>query len=157
MKQKPRKPRAISYPEPSEQRRQLMARVKSRDTIPELKVRRLLHAMGYRFRLHRRDLPGTPDIVLGPKRKAIFVHGCFWHRHKGCRKTTTPTMRREFWLAKFNANVERDRRSMAELKKDGWDVLIIWECESTSDSLADRLRRFVRSDPTKTKGSTRCA
>ncbi|URD59893.1 DNA mismatch endonuclease Vsr [Sphingomonas sp. KRR8] len=98
-------------------------------------VRRLLHAMGNRFRLHRRDLPGTPDIVLPGARKAIFVHGCFWHRHPGCPKATTPKTRREFWREKFDRNVERDRRKEVELRQAGWDVLTIWECE-TRDTVA---------------------
>lgn len=139
-----RKVDRIAYPEPTEQRRRLMSRVKSRNTSPELKVRKLLHAMGYRFRLHKRDLPGTPDIVLGPLKKAIFVHGCFWHRHDGCRKTTTPTTRREFWVSKFEANVLRDERKMQELKEAGWDVMVVWECESEAPTLARDLNRFLR-------------
>jgi len=121
-----------------------MAKIGPRDTKPEMVVRRMLHAMGRRFRLHRRDLPGTPDIVLPTARKAIFVHGCFWHRHEGCSKATTPKTRAEFWQQKFAANVERDARKEAQLRKAGWDVIIVWECEtrdaaSLKIELRDRL------------------
>jgi DNA mismatch endonuclease (patch repair protein) len=118
-------------------RRMLMRRVKGTNTKPELAVRRALHAMGYRFRLHRRDLPGRPDIVLPRHRIAIFVHGCFWHRHAGCRGATTPKTRTDFWAAKFDANIARDRAAEEALKAAGWRVLIIWECE-TKDTTALR-------------------
>nr|WP_281040923.1 DNA mismatch endonuclease Vsr [Mesorhizobium sp. Pch-S] len=108
----------------------LMAKVGPRDTKPEMIVRRILHALGRRFRLHRRDLPGTPDIVLPAARKAIFVHGCFWHRHEGCPKATIPKTRVDFWLDKFARNIERDRRKEHELRDAGWDVLTVWECET---------------------------
>jgi DNA mismatch endonuclease (patch repair protein) len=107
-----------------------MAKVGPRDTTPEIVVRQTLHALGRRFRLHRRDLPGTPDIVLPAAYKAIFVHGCFWHRHKACRKATTPKTRTEFWQEKFDRNVERDQRKERQLRDAGWDVLTIWECET---------------------------
>lgn len=97
-----------------------MRRIRGRNTIPEVAVRRALHARGLRFRLHRRDLPGTPDIVLPARRLVIFVHGCFWHRHAGCRGSTTPSTRREFWQAKFDANVQRDARAGAALVGSGW-------------------------------------
>ena len=114
----------------SPERSALMAKVGPRDTKPEMVVRRMLHALGYRFRLHRRDLPGTPDIVLPASRKAIFVHGCFWHRHEGCRKASVPKTRIEFWQDKFDRNVERDHRKENELRGAGWDVLTVWECET---------------------------
>lgn len=107
-----------------------MARVRGKDTGPEILVRKLLHRLGYRFRLHRKDLPGKPDIVLPRHRLAIFVHGCFWHRHEGCRRTTSPQTRPEFWQAKFRATVERDARQKATLEAAGWRVAIIWECET---------------------------
>lgn len=123
-----------------------MAKVGPRDTKPELIVRRILHALGRRFRLHRRDLPGTPDIVLPAPRKAIFVHGCFWHRHEGCRKATTPKTRVEFWQEKFERNVERDRRKERELREAGWDVLTVWECETRDhEGLKQRLRDWLAS------------
>jgi len=111
------------------ERSALMARIRGKDTDPERAVRRYLHKNGFRFRLHQRDLPGRPDIVLPKLRTAIFVHGCFWHRHSGCSKATTPSTRRAFWEAKFKANIERDLRKLAELSAQGWKVVTIWECE----------------------------
>lgn len=113
----------------SEQRSWNMGRIRSKETLPEKAVRSLLHRMGYRFRLHRKDLPGRPDIVL-PKHKAvIFVHGCFWHRHDGCKYAYTPKSRVGFWQKKFLDNVLRDSRNREELGKLGWRVLCVWECE----------------------------
>ncbi|WP_256326182.1 very short patch repair endonuclease [Sphingomonas sp. NFR15] len=124
----------------------LMARIGPRDTKPEMVVRRLLHALGRRFRLHRRDLPGTPDIVLPGSRKAIFVHGCFWHRHEGCPKATTPKTRSEFWQDKFDRNVERDERKEADLRAAGWDVTTVWECETRDlGALEIRLRDWLET------------
>src|SRR4051812_5907882 len=100
-----------------------MSKVRSGDTKPEMVVRRLLHGEGYRYRLHDRRLPGSPDIVFASRRKAIFVHGCFWHRHPGCRRATTPKTRTSFWEAKFAANVARDQRQLQSLDKLGWNVL----------------------------------
>ncbi|MFA6032094.1 MAG: DNA mismatch endonuclease Vsr [Myxococcota bacterium] len=133
-------------PPVSPDRSALMARVGPRDTKPEIVVRRLLHAMGRRFRLHRRDLPGTPDIVLPASRKAIFVHGCFWHRHPGCSKASTPKIRIEFWQDKFARNIERDARKEAQLREAGWDVATIWECETRDRSALEmRLRNWLRT------------
>ncbi len=112
-----------------EQRHRNMAAIHGRDTKPEMAVRRLLFSLGYRFRLQRRDLPGRPDIVLPKYRTAIFVNGCFWHRHEGCRFASMPATRREWWQAKFDSNVARDRRNYAALRELGWAVLVIWECE----------------------------
>jgi DNA mismatch endonuclease (patch repair protein) len=109
-----------------------MRAVHSENTKPELAVRRLLHRLGHRFRLHRRDLPGKPDVVLPRHRLAIFVHGCFWHRHPGCAKATTPKSRMDFWNAKFDANVARDGRVGQELAAKGWRVMIVWGCETRS-------------------------
>ena len=106
-----------------------MSRIRGRNTKPELTVRSMLHRMGYRFRLHRKDLPGKPDIVLPKYRTVVFVHGCFWHRHKRCRYAYNPKSRVEFWQKKFNDTVERDRRNRKELKKLGWQVVVIWECQ----------------------------
>jgi DNA mismatch endonuclease (patch repair protein) len=107
-------------------------------------VRKLLHAMGYRFRLHRRDLPGTPDIVLPGRRKIVQVHGCFWHQHEGCKRASLPATRRDFWLPKLARNKERDRLTEAELCAVGWAVTTVWECELRDlDSLMHRLRRFL--------------
>lgn len=124
----------------SKARSDLMRRVGLKDTAPELAVRRIAHAMGLRFRLHRRDLPGTPDLVFPRHRTAMFVHGCFWHRHQGCRRCTAPKTRPEFWSAKFAANIVRDARKAAELELEGWRVLTIWECEATK---SDRVRAVL--------------
>jgi len=121
-----------------------MALIGTKDTRPELAVRRLLHRLGYRYRLHRRDLPGRPDICFLGRRKAIFVHGCFWHRHDGCRRTTTPKTRTSFWKAKFARNVARDRMNLTDLGRLGWEVMVVWECETTDlEGLAPRLVRFL--------------
>ncbi|WP_419555755.1 very short patch repair endonuclease [Planctellipticum variicoloris] len=121
-----------------------MSRIRSGDTKPELIVRSLLHRLGYRFRLHRKDLPGSPDIVLPRYRTVVFVHGCFWHRHQACPFTYTPKSRTEFWQAKFDRNVARDREVTKQLKALGWRVLIVWECEMQKpDKLARRLERFL--------------
>lgn len=130
-----------------ERRSQLMSRVGQKNTAPELIVRRIAHSLGYRFRLHRRELPGTPDLVFPRLRKAIFVHGCFWHRHLGCRLASTPKSRSEFWEPKFVANVERDRLKEEQLRAAGWGVLVIWECETRDPrQLAERLQSDFYSD-----------
>lgn len=121
-----------------------MSRIRSKDTKPEMVVRRILHAMGVRYRLHRSDLPGKPDIVLGPRRLVIFVHGCFWHRHAGCREATMPTANRDFWQAKLEGNVSRDRRHQAAVRNMGWRIAVIWECETRQpEKLARRIARLV--------------
>jgi DNA mismatch endonuclease (patch repair protein) len=112
-----------------EQRSRNMSRIRSRDTKPEKTVRSLLHRMGYRFRINRKDLPGKPDIVLPKHKTIIFVHGCFWHRHEGCKYSTIPKSNTEFWLNKFNDNVQRDKVVQIELRKLGWKVVVIWQCE----------------------------
>lgn len=127
----PEKPRTHADKPPSGARRANMARIRSKNSQPELTVRRLLHSLGYRYRLHRRNLPGTPDICFPSRKKAVFVHGCFWHRHAGCRRSTTPKTRRSFWEEKFSKNVVRDRRNLTRLSELGWDVMVVWECETT--------------------------
>lgn len=125
-------------------RSRMMSGIGRADTTPELAVRRALHALGYRFRLHRRDLPGTPDIVLPRHRTVVFVHGCFWHRHPRCRYATTPSTRVEFWQAKFDANVARDRRVARALRQDGWRVVTVWECETRdAEKLVSRIRKHL--------------
>ena len=122
-----------------------MAKVRSKDTAPELHVRRIAHALGYRFRLHRRDLPGSPDLVFPGRKAVIFVHGCYWHRHEGCRRTTTPKTRAEFWQAKFDANVRRDARDIARLEQQGWRTMVVWECETLDHlALAERIGSFLK-------------
>jgi DNA mismatch endonuclease (patch repair protein) len=121
-----------------------MQRVRSKDTGPEMRVRRLAHALGFRHRLHAADLPGRPDLVFRSRRKVIFVHGCFWHRHPQCPRASTPKSpeRREFWRHKFEETVRRDSRQQRELQTAGWEVLVLWECE-TDDS--ERLKRTLRA------------
>ncbi len=126
-------------------RSRMMAAVPQRNSKPEIAVRRIAHSLGYRYRLHRRDLPGTPDLVFPRLRKTIFVHGCFWHRH-GCPKATTPSSNREFWENKFMANRARDARVRRQLQRAGWSVLVVWECQAQkADSLENRLSRFLGS------------
>ena len=120
-----------------------MSRIKSCNTKPENVVRSILHRMGYRFRLHQKDLPGKPDIVLPRHKAVIFVHGCFWHRHKGCKYAYTPKSRIDFWQQKFQSNIERDKKVINDLHEMGWRVFIIWECEvMTPESAQKRLKRF---------------
>ena len=124
----------------------LMSRVRGKNTKPELVVRREVHALGYRFRLHRHDLPGTPDLVFPRLHKVVFVHGCFWHRHEGCSRTTTPTTRAAYWQKKFEQNVQRDRRNVAMLEALGWITYVIWECETFDRSrLIELLSSFLES------------
>ncbi|MBM3950794.1 MAG: DNA mismatch endonuclease Vsr [Rhodospirillales bacterium] len=120
-----------------ERRSWLMSRVKGRNTTPELIVRSMIHKMGYRFRLHRRDLPGKPDIVFGLRKKVIFVHGCFWHGHR-CRKGRLPKSNDEFWRTKIVANRKRDRKHLRSLNAFGWKVLVIWQCELKDPSAVCR-------------------
>ena len=112
-----------------DQRMYLMSRVRAKDTKPELVVRSFLHRNGFRFRLHVRTLPGTPDIVLPKYKTVIEVRGCYWHRHEGCKKTTTPSTNTDFWQKKFAENIARDQRTEAELKSLGWTVITRWQCE----------------------------
>jgi DNA mismatch endonuclease, patch repair protein len=124
----------------------LMSRVKSKDTGPEMRVRRAVHGLGYRFRLHQRKLSGCPDLVLPRLRSVIFVHGCFWHRHRGCPKASMPRSHKDYWLDKFVRNAARDRKAKAELKSLGWRVLVVWECQTKDASkLQARLRRYLSS------------
>ena len=111
-----------------------MAAIKSKNTKPEIAVRKLLHSLGYRFRLHRKDLPGSPDIVLPKYKTVIFVHGCFWHRHENCKYATSPKTRVEFWENKFKANVKRDLEIQEKIKNIGWQSLVIWECDTRNIS-----------------------
>ena len=122
-----------------------MSRVRNKNTKPELIVRSILHRNGYRYRLHKKDLPGHPDIVLPKFNAVIFVHGCFWHRHKNCPDATTPKTRTEFWLTKFKKNIERDKKNKVSLIQTGWRVIIVWECETSApDMLLKRLNKELR-------------
>lgn len=130
-----------------EERSRIMARVKGRDTKPEKIVRSLLHTLGYRFRLHRKDLPGKPDIVLPKHKKVVYVHGCFWHSHPGCRRAARPTTNVDFWNAKIEGNVARDAAAQKALIELGWQYLIIWQCETRDlNELAPKLENFLREN-----------
>lgn len=121
-----------------EARSRMMRGIRGTNTKPELNIRRRLHAAGFRYGLHRKDLPGRPDMVMPRHNAVVFVHGCYWHRHADCRLATTPSSRTEFWTAKFAANQERDRRNISDLRDRGWRVAVVWECEVRSASGADR-------------------
>lgn len=142
-------------------RSELMRRVRGKDTKPEIVVRRIAFSIGLRFRLHRADLPGRPDLVFSSRRKVVFVHGCFWHRHQGCTRSSTPSTNQDFWIAKFDRNVERDARKERELQEAGWDVLIIWECQTRDPYLVrERLRAFfspAKEPPSGGSPSRQCA
>lgn len=121
-----------------------MSRVHSKDTQAEVRVRSVLHRLGYRFRIHRSDLPGKPDIVLPKHNLAIFVHGCFWHRHERCPRATTPSSNRDYWLPKFERTVVRDRKNRSALRRQGWRVAVVWECElKNAEKLIRRLQRLL--------------
>lgn len=136
-----------------EQRSALMAKVGTKNTVPEMRVRKCAHRLGYRFRLHRKGLPGSPDVVFPRLKKAIFVHGCFWHRHLGCVKASMPKTRTEFWSEKFAANVARDASDIAALENLGWSVLVVWECETRkTGDLAATLAGFLEGDISKNSG-----
>lgn len=120
-----------------------MSRIRQTDTKPEMRVRRLVHGMGFRYRLHVKSLPGHPDLVFRSRRKVIFVHGCFWHQH-GCRQYRMPRTKREFWEPKLASNVERDKVALTRLEHDGWGVLVIWECQMKDmDQLKLRVAEFL--------------
>ncbi|ABM18799.1 very short patch repair endonuclease [Pseudomonas indoloxydans] len=131
--------------ETPEQRSRTMRAVRSRDTKPELTVRRFLHAAGLRYLLHDRRLPGSPDLVFPKYRTVVFVHGCFWHQHPNCAAASRPQTNTEYWSRKLTRNVERDERNRAELEASGWTVLVIWECEIRKRDALDRLAKAIRS------------
>lgn len=135
-----------------ERRSENMRRIRSKDMKPEMVVRRLVHGMGYRYRLHRKDLPGKPDLVFPSRKKVIFVHGCFWHQHGDpeCKIARRPKSNLDYWNPKLDRNVNRDAQNQAELREAGWEYLIVWECEArealrnSTDLLEAKLRRFLR-------------
>jgi len=128
-----------------ERRSENMRQIRSEDTTPELTLRRMVHGLGYRFRLHRKDLPGKPDLVFPGRKKVIFLHGCFWHQHKGCTEGRMPETRREYWVPKLLRNQERDMASRAGLELKGWGVLTLWECEleKKPKAVSGEVRRFL--------------
>ena len=126
------------------ERSERMSRVRGKDTKPELVVRKLVHALGYRYRLHRRDLPGLPDLTFPGRGKIIFVHGCFWHRHEGCSLARLPKSRHSFWIPKLEENKRRDTRNQKKLKELGWGILVVWECQiSGREVLKARIQDFL--------------
>jgi len=128
-----------------EKRSTNMSRIRGKDTVPELTVRKLLHGLGFRFRLHRRDIPGNPDVILSKYRTVVFVHGCYWHRHEKCgRGRSVPSTNRDFWLAKFKKNTERDAEVASLLAAAGWRVLVVWECEIKPKKRAALEARLLR-------------
>lgn len=126
-------------------RSRIMAQVRAKDTLPERRLRSALHRRGFRFRLHSADMPGKPDIVLPAFRAVLFVHGCFWHQHQGCRLATVPATRRSFWVEKFRRNAERDRLAVRRLRSAGWRVRVVWACRVRKDvdGLADSLAKWL--------------
>lgn len=129
-----------------ERRSEIMSNIRAKGMKPEMAVRRITHAMGYRYRLHCKDLPGKPDLVFPARRKVIFVHGCFWHQHTdpACRIARRPQSNQNYWLPKLERNVIRDAEHQANLKASGWDVLVLWECDvKASSSIADKIREFL--------------
>jgi DNA mismatch endonuclease, patch repair protein len=127
-------------------RSEIMSRIRSKDTGPEMVVRRLLHKEGYRYRLHVNSLPGKPDMVFAGRKKVIFIHGCFWHMHTGCVNARIPKSRVEFWTAKLRTNRDRDKRNLRELRRLGWDVLTLWECQLDNAELLTELRQFLEKE-----------
>lgn len=138
----------------SKQRSLNMSRIRSRNTLPELRVRSILHRSGFRFRLHQKGLPGKPDIVLRRHKTVVFVHGCFWHQHKGCKRCTTPRTNESYWQAKLEGNIRRDKAHVKQLRSLGWSVLVVWECETKDESrLTRKLRRAMDSNISRKIGS----
>ena len=128
-----------------DQRSANMRAVRTRDTAPEMRVRQVAHRLGCRFRLHRADLPGTPDLAFPGRRKVIFVHGCFWHQHQGCRRGQAPQSNVRFWRLKLARNTARDKEQLAAVRSRGWRALVIWECQTKDEArLAARLSRFLQ-------------
>jgi DNA mismatch endonuclease (patch repair protein) len=138
---------------PTPQRSALMARVKGKNTCPEMKVRSYLHRQGFRFRLHAHSLPGSPDLIFPSRRIALFVHGCFWHRH-GCKATSTPKTRTGFWTEKFAANQARDERNERALRAQGWETITVWECDIKADKFQESVLAALRASPV--SGRRRC-
>lgn len=144
--------KSLGDPPVTRERSRLMSKVRGKDTKPEIVVRQVAHSLAYRFRLHRRDLPGSPDLVFPRLLKVLFVHGCFWHRHKGCSKASSPKTRAEFWRNKFTANQLRDRRNMRKLRALGWAVEVVWECETHDLVALQRKIGLFLGRPTNLRG-----
>ena len=121
-----------------------MSRIRSKDTKPEIVFRKRLHSLGYRYSLHKKDLPGKPDLYLRKYNLAIFIHGCFWHRHKGCSRCTSPSQNKEYWSAKFKKNVEHDKKVYRELKRQKMNLLVFWECEIKPKKMDELDKKIIR-------------
>lgn len=134
-------------------RSEIMSRVRAKDTRPEMRVRSFLHAAGLRYRLHPRTLPGRPDLVFTSRRCVLFIHGCFWHRHPGCPSTRTPKTRVEFWEQKFKENVKRDEAAIETLEREGWIVLVMWECETRNQAALECLLNKIRTIEGRRRGA----
>lgn len=137
----------------AQRRSENMRRIRSKNTKPEVLLRSLLHQAGYRFRIHRKDLPGKPDIVFPSRRKVIFVHGCFWHQHSGCREGRLPGTRQDYWQPKLERNVQRDADAIEKLRELGWQVLTVWECELSTDSVLNQLQAFLETGQEREQGN----
>ena len=131
-------------PETTPERSAIMRKVGRRNTAPEMILRRILHAQGFRYRLNDNSLPGSPDIVLPKYKTAIFVHGCFWHRHMGCHLASTPKDNAEFWCNKFETNIKRDAKNEKELREMGWQVIVVWQCELKKDTLEKTVDKVLK-------------
>jgi len=134
----------VEDPLTPEERSKRMALVRARNTKPEMRVRRLVHSLGYRYRLHARDLPGCPDLVFRGRRKVIFVHGCFWHRHNCAMGNRMPKSRVEFWREKLEGNKKRDAQIRRQLRKEGWSIMVVWECQTTPTRIRRLVKRITR-------------
>jgi DNA mismatch endonuclease, patch repair protein len=131
---------------PPERRSQIMSHIRGKNTTPELIVRKLVYSLGYRYRLHYAKLPGKPDLVFPGRKKVIFVHGCFWHHHEGCKKSKLPSSNVEFWQDKIIANVHRDNKTHEALSQLGWKYMVIWQCEIKLPGIEERIKIFLEND-----------
>ena len=123
----------------------IMSRIKNKRTKPEIKIRSIISNLGYRYRVNKRDLPGIPDIVFSKTKKVIFIHGCFWHGHENCSRSKRPTTNQEFWNRKIDNNITRDKRNIHLLEEDGWDVLVIWQCQIKDNNISTRIAHFLEN------------